>query len=187
MQVFLMHYGVCMILCAFGAFFVTMTYLSRKTTSSGTPFVGGILIVLGFLTTPHKWLVLLGLIDPGWFMLFYAIWDERQYQKADALFAAYVSAHSFAEGVTDPSRVLYVSIPARKETIDFWIYQTNYVYRLYIPRVFFAACTDAEGNSVLAYSADAENIRLLPFTDGAVTLPEIKGMTVTIEIKEKPR
>ena len=83
--------------------------------------------------------------------------------------------------------MLYISIPARKEIIDHWTYQTNHVYHLHIPRVFFAVCKDAEGNSVLAYSAEAENIRLLPFTDGTVTLPEIKGMTVTIEIKENSR
>ena len=187
MNDFFMHYGVCIILCVIGLFFVTETYLSRKTTSSGVPFVGGILIALGFLTTPHKWLALLGMIDPGWFMPFYAIWDDRQYHKAAAQFVAFVSAHSFAESAADQSRVLLITIPERKEIIDHWKYQTNHVYLLHIPRVYFAACTDAEGKSVLAYSTDAETIRLLSFADGAVTLPEIKGMTVTIEIKENSR
>ena len=31
---------------------------------SGTPIVGGMLIALGFLLSPYKWLALLGFIDP---------------------------------------------------------------------------------------------------------------------------
>ena len=60
---------VCIILVTLGllAWFVTIgAAISTKKTGhyvSGIPGVGGVLIILGFLASPVKWLALIGLLD----------------------------------------------------------------------------------------------------------------------------
>jgi len=67
------------ILAGVGFFFVISTYgallVSRKTGHhvSGFPCLGGVLILVGFLLSPCKWLALLCLTDIGFYMLPYAI------------------------------------------------------------------------------------------------------------------
>ena len=51
---------------AFGFFFMILCYYtSFFTKSSGGPFIGGLLVAIGFLLTPYKWFALLGLLDMG--------------------------------------------------------------------------------------------------------------------------
>ena len=61
---------VCDICLVLGVMLLVMTYILAPKASkksgryvSGIPCFGGILIALGFLTTPYKWLALLGLLD----------------------------------------------------------------------------------------------------------------------------
>lgn len=68
------------ILVAIGAFFLFMTYGAiiaskrHNTHISGVPLVGGFFVLAGFLLSPVKWLALLALIDPGIWMLPYAVY-----------------------------------------------------------------------------------------------------------------
>ena len=81
------------ILVAIGAIFLFMTYgamISSKrhnTHISGVPLVGGFFVLVGFLLSPVKWLALLALIDPGIWMLPYAIYlnikAEKEKKNAD--------------------------------------------------------------------------------------------------------
>lgn len=81
------------ILVAIGALFLFMTYgamISSKrhnTHISGVPLVGGLFVLVGFLLSPVKWLALLALIDPGIWMLPYAIYlnikAEKEKKNAD--------------------------------------------------------------------------------------------------------
>lgn len=69
---FLKSNALCTLCLILGIIALLITYVgapiaSRKTGKyySGIPCVGGILIALGFLTTPVKWLALFGLVDIG--------------------------------------------------------------------------------------------------------------------------
>jgi UDP-N-acetylmuramyl pentapeptide phosphotransferase/UDP-N-acetylglucosamine-1-phosphate transferase len=78
---------IAVILALIGAFFVFMTYgamiASKKdnTHISGVPFVGGFFIFLGFILSPIKWLAFLALLDPGFLMIPYNIWQGRKAKK----------------------------------------------------------------------------------------------------------
>lgn len=67
---FLKNYWLCIILLLIGSFFLFITYIAASMQSkrssknvSGVPGIGGIFIALAFLTTPYKWLMILGLLD----------------------------------------------------------------------------------------------------------------------------
>ena len=92
MNDFIMHYGVCCILCLIGGLLVTVTYGSYFSKSSGVPFVGGFFIALGFLTTPHKWLALLCLVDPGWMNIVLFFRENKQYEQKKKEFQEIIEA-----------------------------------------------------------------------------------------------
>lgn len=69
---FLKENIVCDIFLVLGLVTIFITYVAAPAASkksghhvSGIPAVGGLLIALGFLTSPVKWLALLGLLEPG--------------------------------------------------------------------------------------------------------------------------
>lgn len=74
------------ILIAIGAFFLFMTYGALITSHkkgvhiSGVPCMGGLFIFLGFILSPVKWLSVLILADPGYYMIAYMLWTG--YTKA---------------------------------------------------------------------------------------------------------
>ena len=74
---------------AIGAFFLFMTYgamISSKLHNrhiSGVPLVGGFFVLVGFLLSPIKWLALLALVDPGIWMLPYAIYLNHKANEED--------------------------------------------------------------------------------------------------------
>ncbi|MBO4450600.1 MAG: hypothetical protein J5777_08430 [Clostridiales bacterium] len=80
-------WAVAVILAGIGAFFLFMTYgamISSKrhnTHVSGVPFVGGFFVFLGFILSPVKWLALLALLDPGPWMIPFAIWEGHKAGK----------------------------------------------------------------------------------------------------------
>ena len=79
---------VAIILVLIGSFFLFMTYGAMITSKrhnthvSGVPFVGGFFIFLGFILSPVKWLAFLALLDPGPWMIPFAIWEEHKARKA---------------------------------------------------------------------------------------------------------
>ena len=73
-------FDICFIL---GILALYITYIGAPLASkksghyvSGIPCIGGILIALGFLTTPYKWLALLGFMDIQILYLLFEILSE---------------------------------------------------------------------------------------------------------------
>ena len=65
----------CILISGIGFLLLALTYGARIASKrsgkyvSGTPCFGGLLIALGFLLSPCKWLALLGLLDYGFWEL----------------------------------------------------------------------------------------------------------------------
>ena len=141
MEDFAVRYGVCIILCGVGLFFVVMTYGAYFAGRSGVPFVGGFFIAIGFLTSPVKWLALLGLIDPGyWSIPYFMIVDHVREKR----FAAVYSEQEYAERTRDSEKLLRIWIPDRNEEL-LKPYMTRHIYELRITKLLFAVCTDKTG------------------------------------------
>lgn len=62
------------LLLVIGNYYLILSNRRRKTHVSGIPFLGGLMIALGFLTTPYKYFALLGLLDPTICGLFISIY-----------------------------------------------------------------------------------------------------------------
>ena len=77
---FIKNNPVCDILVSLGILSMILTYVMAPRASkksghyvSGIPGVGGILIAVGFLTSPVKWLAVIGFFEPG---ILYLIFKE---------------------------------------------------------------------------------------------------------------
>lgn len=171
MDMFLTQYGGCILLCAVGLFFVVMSYLAAKYGRSGVPFVGGFLIALGFLTTPHKWLALLALVDYGYWYIPYAVISDHFHR---ARLRKAVAALHLRVRTSDQPDLLYIRIPARNEEIGSQYFEGT-VYQLRVPRLFYAICTDEAGSTFLL--ADpckrGSGIQTIPFIQGKASLAEL--------------
>ena len=80
---FIKENAICDICLVLGILALYITYIGAPRASkksghyvSGIPCTGGILIALGFLTTPYKWLALLGFIDIQILYLLFEILSE---------------------------------------------------------------------------------------------------------------
>lgn len=184
MSDFLTHYTACIILVGIGLFFVIMSYVAARAGRTGVPLVGGLLIAVGFLTSPLKWLALLGLIDYGWWLLPYVLISEHlQGKKFDRFFAE----HGFAERKQDDTKLVRIFIPDREEEL-FHPYITRMLHPLNIPKMVFAVCADKDGNLFLAvdHCKKGSEIESLPFDDNRITVTghtkEGKAMEVDISI-----
>lgn len=73
----------CILISGIGFLLLALTYGARVASKrsgkyvSGTPCFGGLLIALGFLLSPCKWLALLGLLDYGFWELGLSFWKHR--------------------------------------------------------------------------------------------------------------
>ncbi len=183
MDKFLIDYGVCIILGGIGLFFVIMSYIAAKAGRSGVPIVGGILIIIGFLTTPVKWLALLGMVDYGLWALPYIIIIESIKRKK---FSRIYSQQGYIPGKPDNTKMLKIYIPDRDETLE-WGYGTNIVYILNIPKIFMSICVDKEGRRfMLADILNGSGIEVFDFENDKITLygygSKKKKMEVVIEV-----
>jgi hypothetical protein len=73
---------LCDICLVLGILALYITYIGAPLASqksghyvSGIPCIGGIFIAIGFLTTPYKWLALLGFIDIQILYLLYILFQ----------------------------------------------------------------------------------------------------------------
>lgn len=181
---FFINYGACIILSAIGLFFIAMTYGAYFTERSGVPFLGGLLIAAGFLTTPLKWLALLGLIDPGYLGIPYFIITDHIREKR---FGAVYEKLRFAEKTHDDTKQLRIRIPDRNEEI-FRRYSTNHIHELRISQLLFSVCIDKNGDRFILTDKGAygKNIEISHFNTESVVIsapgPDGKDMTVEIGI-----
>ena len=112
MVVFLRQNLLCVVLVLMGLFFIVCNIANminnrlHKTHVSGIPFLGGLLIAIGFLTTaaPFKWLALLGFLDPTFWMLFMNFYyGKNEYKILEKRYAPFLSEKHFFPMREDPS------------------------------------------------------------------------------------
>ena len=183
MNDFILQYGLCILLCAIGLFFVIMSYCAHFAGRSGVPIVGGLLIAIGFLTSPLKWLALIGLVDYGfWTFPYFIIRDNIQNKR----FAAVYSKQAYAEKTTDDLKRVRIWIPERNEEL-IRSYITRHIYELRVPALLFSVCTDKSGKRFILIDKCIKGggIEISEFDAGRITLTGLKhDMTVEIEIVE---
>lgn len=175
-----------MLLCAVGLFFVSMTYGAYLSERSGVPLIGGLLIAAGFLTTPVKWLALLGLIDPGYWEILYIIITYRIRKKR---FCHLFAQQGYTEKAHDPAKQLRIFIPDRNEEL-ICPYITNYIHELRKPRLLFSVCTDKNGDCFILTDkgSNGKSIEISDFNSGSITLtaPGPGGAYMAVEISMIP-
>ena len=191
MNEFISQYGVCILLCVIGGFFVIMSYATYGTGSSPTPFIGGILIAIGFLTTPYKWLALLGLVDYATPMIIYSIYDSKKFDKVlksfkERIATEFVATEDLPDELKkttdrDSGTRLFVNIPDREEELE-WFFYFNNVYRLRIPKVYFSICINKKSERILLVDRGDGHIEATSFEQDSIT---INGLMVKEKGKEK--
>ncbi len=175
-----------------GFFFMGLCYYTVYfTESSGVAFLGGIIVAVGFLLTPYKWLALLGLLDFGvWALPYSIINDIILEKKIRKKFDSVYLDKEYQEKEGDEARTLLVRIPEREEELE-WNYWTRFEYRLRIPKLIFSICHDQEGNRYLVSDTlnKGSEVDIFPFTENVITIAGLKAgkekHTVEIEIKWK--
>ena len=185
MDHFILQYGLCIVLFSIGLFFIIVSYYANHTGRSGMPFIGGIFIALAFLTTPVKWLALLGLIiDYGYWYLPYFLIMDRIHNKR---FGVVYSKQDYAESVRDDTKQLLIRIPKRNEEL-LRPYITSSVYELRVPKLLFSVCSDKMGKRFLLVDncIKGNHIEILEFDKDSILLTGLKSkdidLTVEIEI-----
>lgn len=182
MQEFINHYGVFLLLLGIGLLLIIVSIAAGRAGRSGVPLVGGLLIIIGGLTTPTKLLALLGLLDYGFWMFPCVIISDRIKNRR---FRRFMEEKGFGEGNRDPSKILVISIPERDEIIE-WPYITAMRYQLQIPKLSLAVCTDEEGRCILLAdrSGTGRSIEILPFPEEGYTFTGLssQGREMTVEI-----
>ena len=209
---FIRQYIICTVFVAMGLFLIIgnvsimISHRFRKTHASGIPILGGILIAIGFLTTPKpfKYLALLGLLDPTVWMQFVNIYYCK---NEDAIFekryADFLSEHGFSKVLEDDdlkivSEIIYKGreeFPHNQE----YSFKTNTPFRVGYPwaiilitekdgKRFLVLDTGTEGN---LKKLDPEKISIHPFEENAVILQDVADylegkMTIRIVKKDDP-
>ncbi|MBR6102376.1 MAG: hypothetical protein IKP95_08100 [Ruminococcus sp.] len=181
MNGFVRDYGVCILLCGIGLFFIVMTLLAMRADRSGVPLMGGLCIALGFLTTPHKWLALLGLLDPVFILFpYFVIRDDLRRKRLKA----FMKDKGCPEPAAAPGKQITVSIPERDEEL-IWGFGYCCIFALNIPTLVFSVCPDGKGGEVLYLDRCKRGgeIEVLPF-DGSAVIEGLEkaGKSYTVSI-----
>ena len=176
------------LLLVIGNYYLILSNRRRKTHVSGIPFLGGLMIALGFLTTPYKYLALLGLLDPticGLFISIYYGKNESTFLKKR--YDAFLSEkHLSPELSRSDLKIVSVIHYENRETPheQEFPYITNRPFQIGYPWVvilvaeepapagkrFLILDTGTDGN---LKKLDPEKIRILPFDDGKIELHDI--------------
>ena len=185
MKEFLLHYSPNFIVVALGALLVIISYMTINTKSSGVWLFGGFLIAVGFLTSPWKWLALLGLTDLGYWMIPYEYFEEwlinRKFKKEHKKYD--ITASSISE-----EKRIFVKVPETNEKLELR-YVTNEIYRLNVPKFRFTVSIDKEGKQYVFADRCCKGgkIEVLPFDGSYIRFDGLraadKDMTVEIEVK----
>lgn len=177
-----------------GVFLIAATYAasyqSKKSNKhiSGFPFFGGLILAVAFLFSPIKWLAFLGLIDYGlWLLPYVLIMDYYNNKKFKKIYVQ----QNFEQRISDESKELRIRISERNEE---WVqpYITNLVYKLKVPKLLYAVCTDQNGKKFLLIDKckRKSNIEIVPFDNNTILLTDLNSKdvdySVEIEIKDNP-
>lgn len=174
-------YVLCGILCTLGLFFIIMSYGAQRAGRSGVPFTGALFIAIGFLVTPYKWLALLALADPGFFMIGFMIKDNIDYKKAVPVFEKAFAEGGYKESNDDELITLDISVPVINETLTRKL-KARHIMLYHIPRVFFSIVYDKSGSRKLLVLDKGGQVRALPFDEDTLTIEglEYKGKPADI-------
>lgn len=166
-----------------GVFLIAVTYAalyqSKKSQKhiSGFPFFGGFILAVAFLFSPIKWLAFLGFIDYGlWLLPYVLIMDYYNNKKFKKIYMQ----QNFEQRISDES----------KEWVQPYI--TNLVYKLKVPKLLYAVCTDQNGKKFLLIDKckRKSNIEIVPFDNNTILLTDLNSKnvdySVEIEIKDNP-
>ena len=183
MNAFLTEYGICIVLLLIGIFHIIMAYLSYGKSSS-VPFLGGILIIIAFLTSPLKFLAVLGLSDPTFWYIPYDLISDFIKRKRVLNF---ISDKNYLPGKVYKDKELVVSVPIIKEELHN-TFITNKIHNYNIPKCSFLICETDSGRVVIFdKGSNCKNFEILPFKDNSITLPGLKyksqDAVVILEIK----
>ena len=184
----------CGVMVLTGLFFVVCNFIVmfsrryRKSHTSGIPFLGGLLIAIGFLTTPKpfKWLALLGILDPsicGLFVSFY--YGKNENAILEKRYAPFLSEKNY-DPVREDDDLKIVSRIIYKDREEFpheqeFPYITKKAFRLGYPWALIMV-TEKDGKRFLILDTgteeslkkfDPEKVRILPFDDEEIVLHDI--------------
>lgn len=209
---FIRQHIICVVFAAMGLFLiignisVMLSHRFKKTHASGIPFLGGILIAIGFLTTPKpfKYLALLGFLDPTIWMMFVSIYYcKNEDAILEKRYAPFFTGHEFSPRREDESLQIVSEIiyTGREEFphVQEYSYKTNTPFRVGYPwalmmvtekdgKRFLVLDTGTEGN---LKKLDPEKISIHPFEENAVILHDVAEflegqMVIRIVKKDDP-
>ena len=181
MDEFLRSYGLCIIISGIGTFFIVMTYLAYRARRSGVPLIGGILVAVGFLTSPLKILALLGLADPAFVFQPRLIVLDIRYKRARKMFEAEFERLGLAGRELTKEKELLVDTGDEKLN---WHYTTAYTYKYVIPQLHFAIGVKPDGSRILMHDTDGmgKTLEVLPFDGESVTLKAAGGKKGPVDV-----
>ncbi|MBQ7501816.1 hypothetical protein IJT93_03755 [bacterium] len=186
LNAFTAQYGVCIILCGIGLFFVIVSYCAIRAGRSGVPGVGGLFILIGFLLSPVKWLAFLCLTDYGiWYLPYLLISDPIIHKKAAEKFRA--AAAGAEEAVRDESRMLIVRVDELNEELKHH-YITNFPYRMHYPAIHFFITENDGDRKLLLLESLKSDVKIIDFNKNKLELGSFKkkGKNYTVEIEAAP-
>lgn len=199
MNEFVMKYGVSIIFWLIGLFFVIVSYAATRTKSSGVPIVGGILILIGGLLSPIKWLAIFCLVDYGfWYFPYSIIVDGKYWKKASARITEAYDKYDLKKGTPeeksnvsidfDDTKELVVRVPETKDGDLIWRYYKGSSYRLQYPQITFVIYQDEKGRKLILIDNPDEEAKLLDFDEDKLFLGKYtrrgKQYSVEIEVRE---
>lgn len=199
MNEFVMKYGVSIIFWLIGLFFVIVSYAATRTKSSGVPIVGGILILIGGLLSPIKWLAIFCLVDYGfWYFTYSIIVDGKYWKKASARITEAYDKYGLKKGTPeeksnvsidfDDTKELVVRVPETKDGDLIWGYYKGSSYRLQYPQITFVIYQDEKGRKLILIDNPDEEAKLLDFDEDKLFLGKYtrrgKQYSVEIEVRE---
>lgn len=199
MNEFVMKYGVSIIFWVIGLFFVIVSYAATRTKSSGVPIVGGILILIGGLLSPIKWLAIFCLVDYGfWYFPYSIIVDGKYWKKASARITEAYDKYGLKKGIPeeksnvsidfDDTKELVVRVPETKDGDLIWRYYKGSSYRLQYPQITFVIYQDEKGRKLILIDNPDEEAKLIDFDEDKLFLGKYtrrgKQYSVEIEVRE---
>lgn len=196
MNEFVMKYGVSIIFWVIGLFFVIVSYAATRTKSSGVPIVGGIIILIGGLLSPIKWLALLCFVDYGfWYFPISFILDGKYWKKASARITEAYDKHGLKKGSSeeesnvsidfDDTKELVLRVPETKDGDLVWRYYKGPCYRLQYPQITFVIYEDENGRKLILVDDPDEEAKLLDFDKDKLFLGRYsrRGKEYSVEIE----
>ena len=194
LKVFFLSYPLSATLICLGAFFVIMTYgawfasIKSGHFVSGVPVVGGLLIMIGFLTSPYKILCLMGLLDYGfWELLFIFYYDFIYLKTIDKRYSDIFRKYGDRK-VCDNDTLLAIKLGDR---MFYHVYETAHVISIHRLKTVIAICLDCEGNRYLMIDRrmKKQKPQIISFDSDLIQADDInydrKNVSMTMEIVKR--